>query len=271
MLRYNFLYPIRKELKYTATDWFGSDKLSYYEENIKNFKYKDLMPTVYFNYKFNNYGFRCDDFTDYTKHKYRILFLGCSHTEGIGIPVEETWAYKLLNIINEELNEEIPYWTVAQMGTGLDQQVRALYHLNDMLRPNIIIALFPEAIRREIYNEFHLDSHFVKNTKIDKDTRENYYKIFSDNRMILYQVGKNLSFLNLLAEKYNTTVIANSVESIYYEEYYDLFNFYRYKTNFFSCKVDWARDMMHYGKKTNTAFALKVYDEISPIVKKILQ
>ena len=276
MLKYNFLYPIRKELKNKTNDWMTSDSIFKYEENIK--KNKDLI-FEYFNYKFNNYGFRCDDFTNYNQHKYRILFLGCSHTEGIGLPLEEIWAYKLLKAINEELNENIPYWTIAQAGTGIDQQVRTLYQLNDMLRPNIIIALFPDAIRREIHNELcmlynaemRIDSHLIENTKIDKKTREDYYKIFSDDKLILYQTGKNLAFLKTITEKYDTKVIANSVRTIYFDEYYDCFDFYRYKTDFFSCKIDFARDILHHGKKSNTMFALKVYDEIFPIVKQILQ
>lgn len=266
MLPYNFLYPIREEFKNKILDWLPSDTKELYKKNIKNPKYKDLIPTEYFNYQFNNYGFRCDNFVDYSKFKYRILFLGCSHTEGVGIPVEETWAYKLLQRINEELGENIPYWTIAMSGTGLDTQTRALYQLNDMLRPNIIIALFPEASRREVYNGFH----YLK--QMNKEEYYYYHKAFSDDKVIMYQLGKNLCFLKLLADKYNTKIIANSEGSdeIYYQEYFDCFDFYRYKTNFHSNKIDWARDMGHIGKKSNTKFALKVYNEIFPIVKQIL-
>ena len=265
MLEYNFLYPIQEKLKNATFNWFPSDTKEMYEKNIKNLKYKNLIPVdEYFSYDFNNYGFRCENFTDYTQHKYRILFLGCSHTNGIGLPVEQTWAYKLLKKINEELKENIPYWTIAIGATGLDQQIRALYQLNDMLRPNIIIALFPDVSRREIYNKFN----YIK----DSTKEECYHKIFLDNKLIMYQLGKNLCFLKLLTEKYNTKVIANCInfDKVYYEEYFKHFDFYRYKTDFYSTEVDKARDMMHCGKKTHTEFALKVYDEIFPIVKQIL-
>ena len=267
MLEYNFLYPIREKLKNVTLDWFPSDLKQAYEENIKNPKYKDLIPTEYFNYEFNNYGFRCDNFTDYSKHKYRILFLGCSHTEGVGLPVEETWAYKLLQIINDELGENIPYWTIAMGGTGLDQQNRALYQLNDMLRPNIIIGLFPNASRREIYNGYYYIKKLPEHLKIKK-----YEDVFFDDKLILYQLGKNLSFLKLLSNKYNTKIIANATGScrkIYYKEYNNQFDFYTYQADFYNV-VDMARDMLHAGKKSNTNFALKLYDEIFPIVKQIL-
>jgi hypothetical protein len=267
MLQYNFLYPNREQFKNATRVWFPSDTKEIYEEHIKNPKFRDLIPTEYFNYEFNNYGFRCDNFTDYSKHKYRILFLGCSHTEGIGLPVEETWAYKLLQRINEELGENIPYWTIAMGGTGLDAQTRALYQLNDMLRPNIIIALFPEVCRREVYNGFHYLKHIDEKYKI-----KHYDSVFFDERLMLYQLGKNLSFLKLLADKYNTKIIANPISSaeIYYKEYLDCFDFYKYETDFYSCKLDNGRDLKHLGKKSNTKFALKVYDEIFPTVKQIL-
>lgn len=268
MLEYNFLYPIREKLRNATREWFPSDTKERYEEYIKNPKYKDLIPTEYFNYEFNNYGFRCDNFTDYTKHKYRILFLGCSHTEGIGLPVEEIWAYKLLQKINDELGENIPYWTIAMGGTGLDAQTRALYQLNDMLRPNIIIALFPEASRREIYSGCNYLKYLTEPFKLKK-----YDDVFFDDRLILYQLGKNLSFLKLIADKYGTKIIGNSTGSCgetYYKEYINQFDFYIYKTDFYTNTVDRARDMMHPGKKSNTQFALKLYDEIFPTVKQIL-
>jgi hypothetical protein len=268
MLEYNFLYPIRKQLKNITCDFIGGDTDTQYKENLKNPQYKDLIPTEYFNYKYNNYGFRCDDFTDYNQHKYRILFLGCSDTEGLGLPLKESWAYKLLHRINEDFNQKIPYWNISMAGSGLDQQVRALYQLNDILKPHIIIALFPDSSRREIYNGLY----YFKNIKTPNKKKE-YDNVFFDNRLILYQLGKNLSFLKLLAEKNNTKIIANAMCSIdhYYEEYFKHYDFYRYETDYYSCKIDYSRDLRHLGKKSNTKFALKVYDEIFPIVKQILQ
>lgn len=48
-------------------------------------------------YKLNNYGFRTPD--DFNEEGEGNVFLGCSHTMGIGHHLENTWSYKLNNVI----------------------------------------------------------------------------------------------------------------------------------------------------------------------------
>jgi hypothetical protein len=77
-------------------------------------KYPNDKTTQYYTenpieYKFNNYGFRTpDDFNDDEGN----IFLGCSHTIGIGHHLENTWSYKL----NQSLGGK--FWNLSQGGNG---------------------------------------------------------------------------------------------------------------------------------------------------------
>jgi hypothetical protein len=51
-------------------------------------------------YKYNNKGFRCEDFTTDRKGMH-ILFGGCSETEGAANLLEDVWAKVLYNKIKE--------------------------------------------------------------------------------------------------------------------------------------------------------------------------
>ena len=49
-----------------------------------------------FTYQFNSFAFRCEEFTNDPS----ILFLGCSHTVGVGLPIEHTWPTVVANKLN---------------------------------------------------------------------------------------------------------------------------------------------------------------------------
>ena len=73
-----FLRIIRPDLVNKTLYWADSDTEEQYN------KVKDRVPygPNDITYKYNNYGFRCDDFTDWRENPIRILFAGCSMTEG---------------------------------------------------------------------------------------------------------------------------------------------------------------------------------------------
>ena len=76
-------------------DWLSPDRLDLFEKNYNQYNNESL---IYYKenpikYRLNNYGFRShDDFDDINEGN---IFLGCSHTLGVGHHLENTWAYKL--------------------------------------------------------------------------------------------------------------------------------------------------------------------------------
>jgi hypothetical protein len=54
----------------------------------------DFYPNHPISYKINNFGFRSDDITkESVKDNY--VFIGCSNTFGLGVPVDHLWSYQL--------------------------------------------------------------------------------------------------------------------------------------------------------------------------------
>jgi hypothetical protein len=128
--------------------WSGSDNLSNYEENIQKAdtcKYFDeqgwLKNETAIVYKYNQQGFRSDNFD--LRPSY--LALGCSFTEGVGLPIEQTWPFLLSKKISKNI------WNLGVSGAGLDSCFRLLdYYINKL---NIlgVFLLIPDASRFEIH------------------------------------------------------------------------------------------------------------------------
>jgi hypothetical protein len=92
----------------------SSDTMMRWEENLKKEKnnpsiqYYIKYPIVY---KLNNEGFRTPD--DFNSNDEGNVFLGCSHTFGIGHHLENVWSYKVSNVIGDK------FWNLYMGGTGV--------------------------------------------------------------------------------------------------------------------------------------------------------
>ena len=94
-------------------------------------------------YAFNSAGFRCDEFIESLDP---MVFLGCSHTMGLGIPYQETWAYK----IHKQLSPNGPFWNLGFEKSSIDAQVLMLNEYVAELQPKRIFFLMPNLYRRYI-------------------------------------------------------------------------------------------------------------------------
>ena len=90
--------------------WFGTDFKELFEKNYKKYpndeslKYYQENPIEYIS---NNYGFRTtDDFNDTDEGN---VFLGCSFTFGLGLHLEDTWAYKVNKTIGGK------FWNLSRI------------------------------------------------------------------------------------------------------------------------------------------------------------
>lgn len=89
--------------------------------------------SVEIEYNLNSYGYRCDEFKNQ-----EILVLGCSQTEGHGLPLELTWPYLLSKKINKD------YISLAKGGDGAQAQiVKAFQFFKEFYHPKYIFAVFP--------------------------------------------------------------------------------------------------------------------------------
>lgn len=267
---HQFLKAKRPDLANKKFLWRDLDN----EENYN--KVKDRVPygPNDIEYKYNNYGFRCDDFGPWQNYPYRILFSGCSMTEGIGLPLDDCWAKILHKKICEEYNIEMPFWTIASSGTGIDQMVRYLYNFKDLLRPQIIISYLPSKERRELWYETRWGVWVFEPEFTDKFGTHNIAKnfntkIFIDENYVEYQTEKNLVMLEMMLNQIDCSFLfSSSMEDFQINWYTNSPRFIQkpHKPE----QYDVARDHLHAGPKTNNIMADMAFDYFKPIIKEKL-
>jgi len=218
-------------------------------------------------YKFNNYGFRCDDFDHWEKHPLRVVFTGCSYSEGVGLSLENTWP----KIIHKNLCDDfglMPFWNLSAAASGLDHIVKYLYHYGDMLHPQIVICYLPNIERRERW----VGDYFTANTPTPMYDKLN--KTFLKEEFISYQTEKDFVMLNLLLEKLDSYMIFHPAVNDIDISYMNLLNIQQIDFNadimYHDTKLDVARDNMHPGPRSNIEFASRLYNQIRKISKERL-
>lgn len=146
-------YPPNKKIFFS-----GSDTKENYEEKLKsigdNWYYKDII----IEYNYNNLGHRCKNLTDLNLKDY-ILFVGCSHTEGIGLELENTYPFLTAKKLN------IEYYNLSLGGSGID----IIYHnlfvwFNKILqKPKHLIVQIPEPTRFLLKNNNRVYTNGITN------------------------------------------------------------------------------------------------------------
>jgi len=136
--------------KNETTKWLGSDSKGAFQSIIDRKERSAEAQQKYeywkdkeIEYKFNNYGFRTPYDYDFENGEKGILTLGCSFTEGIGLPLEYMWGYKLA----KEL--KLKYYTCALGGQGLQTVFRLLLFYGPRLNIDDIFLLVPPKGRIE--------------------------------------------------------------------------------------------------------------------------
>lgn len=191
--------------------WYSSDSNQRYQENLKN-NYDQLLKFNWvdnsFTYKFNSFGFRCEEFvdTDY------IMFLGCSVTQGIGLPNESIFP----NLVANQL--KLRCANLAVHGTSADTAFRLAETWIDKIKPKIVISVLLFDHRMELHlpngtQNFTGQWSMVGNNKLDSTYRKNYIEFYE--KWILRPEN---AFLN-----YNTNVLALeklcNIKSIKFKNY----------------------------------------------------
>jgi len=209
-----------------SIDWLRMDTKELYEKNLKenyNLLKKNNWIDKSFTYKFNSHGFRCEEFTtDPT-----IMFLGCSFTCGIGLPIENIWP----EIVSNKLNMRC-----ANLGQGAgsnDTAFRLCHGWIDNIKPKIVVLLNPPGIRLEM-----IDACFMRHLS-PSHVNSTYHVFLKD-----WARDDNNSYFNSLK---NTLAIENLCRAR------DI-KFIILETNAF-IRNDFARDLAHFGVLSNSKFA----------------
>jgi len=240
--------------------WFSTDNQeSYIPSN-------SIYTPESFTYKFNEANFRCDSF-DMTGNS-SIMFIGCSFTMGVGLPVEHCWPYLLLDQIKKDTGLSIPYWNLGITASGTDSHVRTIYQYIDKLKPKIIFLLAASARVRDIptHELISMWGPTYKSNNVPKEAET----ILCNDHWIKYQVEKNMAFIDLLVQKSGATLIWDQWGRRDKKEYENVLTLPSFKNKvseqFMTYETKDARDGKHFGYSSNLAYKNSIYSEYKDLI-----
>ena len=221
----------------------GGDEEEPFLENLNKQPDDWYYRTADITYSYNEYGHRCKNIADLNLDNY-ILFTGCSHTEGVGLELEKTYAYQVASALGCD------YYNLAMAGTGIDTM---MYNLNMWFllvqkKPKYMFVQWPDETRFTLIHGVHADPC-------------GFWKDDSDTRKFLYYGDKINFFLSrkTLAEQ-NTKLMVDESALIN-------INVMSQKnsegSNLILHRNDFARDLSHPGIKSHQ----KLIDDILAYIR----
>lgn len=243
-----------KSLKYWNV---GGFEVATYEYTLsdriyKTYKTSGSDDTGLCTYTYNELGFRGDSVH---KKGYRVMSIGCSNTEGVGVNDNETWPFLFTSMIPNGVNMNFGHG-----GRSNDYISRCLLTYYDLIQPDLVLIMYTESHRREYYTKdggiepFHSDAwgYFEKEKEgidvhsslVTISNRENDFQNWYKNHLLIsqYLELKNCNWL------WNGWFATNHYtdDKRFDGEYYPF--------------VDNGVDGKHPGPKTNKEYAEKLYN-----------
>lgn len=220
------------------TNWLPMDTEELFLENLKKRK-TELERYGWidrkFTYKFNNHGFRSDEFSD----QEGICFLGCSHTVGIGIPFEYTWTKLVSNYYN------LKCYNLGIGGSSHDSMFRIAYNYLSKLNTKIVVILSTHINRLEIFDHHDNIINLCGSGSASRKYRRFYDSWMSNVTNMESNKMKNLLAIKMICHDLNLKFIHSDIDDMGY--------------------VDLARDLSHRGIQTNLDFSRTIISKIETI------
>jgi len=197
-------YPKNQQMAFSLTDIDTEER---YDKDPP-----PHWPKYAFNYKYNSYGFRSREF-DLTTDKSIILALGCSFTCGVGIPFNDTWSETL----GKHFSNHVVY-NAGLGGASSDTVARLAVNMIPIIKPDIVVILWPTRYRFETYSHGEKENGTRFNGPWEKE--DDLRLSFKDNNSYNNQM-KNKLIVNLLAQIYGFTLLSEDLDTAMKRQGYD--------------------------------------------------
>ena len=229
--------------------WCPSDTEVRFDQNMADPKQRALMEEYGWtrenvSYTFNAEGFRAEEFTDGVNDS--VLFLGCSHTVGIGVDLESSWAYKVAHSLG------LRRYNLGIGAGSADTCFRLAHHWIPLLRPKYVMMLTPVNVRLEMV----LEKHLVNLTPQMLDYIEKYYVEILQGFYNGWLSHPANTELNRLKNVMGIQSICNSIDvplvEMPAEEALQVMDW----------RVTLGRDLMHPGREWNEVVAERFLDNV---------
>lgn len=242
--------------KNTTIKWSGMDHADSYSKNPRKSEWGGVDIT----YEYNPQGFRCPDLDMFTGQKVNIA-LGCSFTEGVGLPVDSIWPTLV------EQQTEYPMLNLGIGGGATDSVARILTNVSGLFDIQTVYILWPPIHRLENYllldknyklvaNKVYKNGAMVVPTdtirKIETlypmDSKPEHVWAMTDE-MNEQRLFRNQLTVALLAQKFGFTTVEITLEQV--------ISAVRSRP---IEELDFARDGVHWGIDTQKGIAKIMLD-----------
>ena len=135
-------------LNYWTTENFEISSYGYHQKDKINKQFTtsggDISGKCIYTY--NELGFRGDSIH---KDGFKIMTLGDSNTEGIAVNDNQTWPHIFSNLIPNSVDLNF-----GLAGSSNDYIARTLLTHYDLIKPDLVLIMYTEPLRREVYTKF---------------------------------------------------------------------------------------------------------------------
>ena len=185
-------------------DFIPTDDESRFKQSLKTFESRASVEYYLENpikYTLNNCGFRTPD--DFNSEDWGNVYIGCSHTFGIGHHLENTWSYKLNSIIGGK------FWNMGIPATGVTSHFRILFGYYKELKIKNIFHYAP------LYPRYEFIEDGVPQNYIIADYKEEWRDNFG-NLMVKSLLTDEQCKMNWLSYTYAIRGLASEIGCNYY-------------------------------------------------------
>lgn len=250
------IIPFSWAPKNVTVKWSGMDHEDSYNKNPCRADWQHTEIT----YAYNPQGFRCPDLNNFLGKPVNIA-LGCSFTEGVGLPIDRTWPALI------EQQFEYPVLNLGTGGGATDSVARILTNVAGLFDIQTAYILWPPTHRLEnylllnksyepIFNKVYekgepvipKDSIHKIETLYPMDSHPEHVWAMSDemNEQRLY---RNQLMVNLLAQNFGFDLVEITIDQVV--------SLVRTRP---LEDLDFARDGVHWGFETHQGIAKLMLD-----------
>lgn len=240
--------------------WWPSDSEEAYKAKGNLYKPTD------FGYTLNKKGYRSIEF-DKTSKNPKIMFVGCSFTTGIGVPFESVYTSIVTDLMSKHFGVEFEQHNLGLPGYGADAMAQVVYQATSVIKPDIVLALFPGMQRRQYYPNIIHRVAFIPNY-----VRRNFFSAEQEAIVTLqrdsndfYHWVMNWQFIEMTLRELDIPWVWGDYA---HDHELDPFLHHYVRTdnmiisNFppFMTDKDFGRDMMHPGPKSHASYAQMMFE-----------
>jgi hypothetical protein len=205
-------------------------------------------------YTYNELGFRGDS---PTKQGFKIMSIGCSNTEGLGVNDDQTWPSQFSKQITNGVDLNFGHG-----GRSNDYISRCLLTYYDMILPDLVLIMYTEYHRREYYTRaggiepFHIKQWgYFAETEEGKKNHQSLINL-SNRESDFQNWYKNHLLIKYFLETKKCNWMWNGwfITEKYQEKNKFDGNYYPF--------IDYGTDSIHPGPETNKTYSIKLYNHI---------